>query len=55
MKCRMCGFEFDEKAVENRGCFNCGKHDGCNHPELEEEFEFIIKLKERFKRRKSTN
>ena len=29
MKCRMCGFEFDETQLENRGCSSCGKH-GCN-------------------------
>jgi hypothetical protein len=52
--------------LENRGCSSCGKHDNCNqvhcpncgfgnHPELEEEFEFITKLKDRFRRRNSTN
>ncbi len=56
MKCRVCGFEFDEKKLINRGCINCGKHGSCNqihcpncgfgnHPEFEEEFEFINKLK----------
>ena len=56
MKCLMCGFEFDETKLENRGCAGCGKHGCCNqvhcpncgfgnHPELEEEFEFINKLK----------
>ena len=25
MKCRMCGFEFDENEIENRGCSSCGK------------------------------
>ena len=66
MICRMCGFEFDENELENRGCVNCGAHDGCNqvhcprcgfgnHPEFEEEFEFIIKLKNKFKNRKSSH
>ena len=66
MKCRVCGFEFDENELEIRGCSSCGKHDNCNqvhcpncgfgnHPELDEEFEFITKLKDRFKRRKSAN
>ncbi len=61
MKCRVCGFEFDENKLENRGCTQCGKFDNCslvhcpncgygNHPELEEEFDFIIKLKNRFKK-----
>ena len=61
MKCRMCGFEFDENQLENRGCSSCGKH-GCNSihcpncgfansPELDQEFEFITKLKDRFKRK----
>ena len=60
MICRMCGFEFDENELENRGCINCGAHEGCNqvhcprcgfgnHPEFEEEFEFITKLKNKFK------
>ncbi len=67
MKCRMCGFEFDETKLVNRGCSNCGKHDNCrqvhcpncgfgNHPEFEEEFEFIVKLKDKLKnRKKATN
>ena len=67
MKCRMCGFEFDEKELGDRGCSSCGKHDNCNQihcpncgfgnsPELDDEFEFIVKLKERFRnRKKSTN
>ena len=49
----MCGFEFDETKLENRGCSSCGKH-GCNSihcpncgfansPELDQEFEFIKK------------
>ncbi len=60
MKCCMCGFEFDESKLKNRGCAGCGKHDCCNqvhcphcgfgnHPEFEEEFEFIDKLKNRIK------
>ncbi|WP_296881146.1 hypothetical protein [uncultured Methanobrevibacter sp.] len=63
MKCRICGFEFDEKKLKNRGCVGCGKHSGCkqvhcpncgfgNHPELEEEFEFINKLKNKINRKK---
>ena len=63
MKCRMCGFEFDETELENRGCTSCGKHHNCNQihcpncgfansPELDQEFEFIIKLKEKLKNRK---
>ena len=59
MKCRMCGYEFDENNVPNRGCSGCGKH-GCqsvhcpncgfgNSPELDEEFDFIIKLKDKIK------
>ncbi|WP_296844533.1 hypothetical protein [uncultured Methanobrevibacter sp.] len=67
MKCRMCGFEFDETKLENRGCCGCGKHSNCsqvhcpncgfgNHPELEEEFEFINKHKNRLKiGKKDTN
>ena len=66
MKCRMCGFEFDETKLKNRCCVSCGKHSDCNqvhcpncgfgnHPELEEEFEFIVKLKERFKNRKKAS
>lgn len=62
MKCRMCGFEFDENKLENRGCSSCGKHN-CNQVhcpncgfgnslELDEEFEFIKKLKNKFKKRK---
>lgn len=65
MKCRMCGFEFDESKLENRGCSSCGKH-GCNSihcpncgfansPELDQEFEFITKLKDKFKKRKSSS
>ena len=61
----MCGFDFDESQLENRGCASCGKH-GCNSihcpncgfansPELDDEFEFITKLKDRFRKRKSTN
>ena len=64
MKCRMCGFEFDETQLENRGCSSCGKH-GCNSihcpncgfansPELDQEFEFIKKLKNKI-RKKSAN
>ena len=62
MKCRMCGFEFDENKLENRGCSSCGKHNcnqvhcpncGFGHSlELDEEFEFIKKLKNKFKKRK---
>ena len=63
MKCRMCGYEFDENNVPNRGCSGCGKH-GCqsvhcpncgfgNSPELDEEFDFIIKLKDKIKNRKN--
>ena len=47
---------FDENALENRGCSSCGKHNcnsfhcpNCgfaNSPELDQEFEFITKLKE---------
>ena len=54
MKCRMCGYEFDENNVPNRGCSGCGKH-GCqsvhcpncgfgNSPELDEEFDFIKQI-----------
>ena len=57
MKCRMCGYEFDENEIPNRGCSGCGKH-GChsvhcpncgfgNSPELDQEFDFIIKLKDK--------
>ncbi len=65
MKCRMCGFEFDETQLENRGCTGCGKHNcnqihcpNCgfgNSPELDQEFEFITKLKNKFKNRESKN
>ena len=59
MKCRMCGYEFDENEIPNRGCSGCGKH-GChsvhcpncgfgNSPELDQEFDFIIKLKDKIK------
>ena len=59
MKCHMCGCEYDETKLENRGCAGCGKH-GCkqvhcpncgfgNHPEFEEEFKFISKLKNELK------
>ena len=62
MKCRMCGYEFDENEIPNRGCSGCGKH-GChsvhcpncgfgNSPELDQEFDFIIKLKDKIKNRK---
>ena len=53
MKCRMCGFEFDESELDNRGCSSCGKHNcnsyhcpNCgfaNSPELEQEFEVYNK------------
>lgn len=62
MQCRMCGLEFDETQVPNRGCTNCGKPNcklihcpNCgfaNSPYIDEEFEFINKLKDRFKNRK---
>ena len=63
MKCRMCGYEFDENEIPNRGCSGCGKH-GChsvhcpncgfgNSPELDQEFDFIIKLKDKIKNRKN--
>ena len=67
MKCRMCGFEFDETKLKIRGCTSCEKHGHCNqvhcpncgfgnHPEFEEEFKFIKKLKNGIKlRRKTTN
>ncbi|MDO5824225.1 hypothetical protein [Methanobrevibacter sp.] len=62
MKCRMCGFEFDENRLENRGCASCGKHSNCNlihcpecgfanSPQLDQEFDFIIKLKDKFGRK----
>ena len=64
MICRYCGYEFDENSLENRGCVSCGKYDNCNqvhcpncgfgnHPEFEEEFEFVKKLKNKLKNRKS--
>lgn len=63
MQCRMCGYEFDETKVPNRGCSSCGK-DACNaihcpncgygnSPEFEEEFEFIKKLKNKLKNKSS--
>lgn len=65
MKCRICGFEFDETELKNRGCSGCGKHNcnsfhcpNCgfaNSPELGQEFEFITKLKDKLRKRKSTN
>lgn len=65
MKCRMCGFEFDENELENRGCSSCGNHNcnqvhcpNCgfgNSPELGQEFEFITKLKNRFNKKESEN
>lgn len=65
MQCRVCGFEFDEKSIENRGCQGCGKGEcktvhcpNCgygNTPEFDEEFEFVKHLKEKFKKKfKST-
>ena len=64
MKCRMCGFEFDETKIENRGCSSGGKHCGnsrhcpncgfANSPELDQEFKFIEKLKNKI-RKKATN
>lgn len=59
MKCRMCGYEFDENKVKDKGCSSCGK-DGCNlvhcpncgfgnTPAFEEEFDFIVKLKNKLK------
>ena len=58
----MCGFGFDETKLKNRGCVSCGKHSDCNqvhcpncgfgnHPEFEEEFEFIKILKDKLKNR----
>lgn len=55
MQCRICGFEFDEEDIQNRGCSGCGKH-GCNaihcpncgfanKPEFNKEFKFLTKLK----------
>lgn len=66
MKCRMCGFEFDEDDLDNRGCTSCGKHSNCNlvhcpncgfgnSPELDQEFEFIVKLKNKIKNRKKAS
>ena len=65
MQCRLCGFEFDEDKVPNRGCTNCGKPvcnlihcPNCgfaNSPHYEEEFEFVTKLKNKFKNRKKNN
>ena len=59
----MCGFEFNENELETRGCSNCGKHHcnqihcpNCgfaNSPELDQEFEFITKFKNRFKKTES--
>lgn len=60
MQCRLCGFEFDETKIPKRGCSGCGKH-GCkavhcpncgyaNSPEFEDEFDFIIRLKDKFKK-----
>jgi rubredoxin len=53
MKCRMCGYEFDEKTGQN--CQVCGKSNcsavhcpNCgygNSPEFEEEFKIITALK----------
>lgn len=58
MQCRMCGFEFDERR-HKKGCQGCGKCNcssvhcpNCgyaNHPEFEEEFNFIKTLKEKIK------
>ena len=51
--------------LENRGCTSCGKHNchsfhcpNCgfaNSPELDQEFEFIIKLKDKLKNRKKAS
>ena len=60
--CREAEYEFDENEIPNRGCSGCGKH-GChsvhcpncgfgNSPELDQEFDFIIKLKDKIKNRK---
>lgn len=55
MQCRMCGFEFDENAIEDRGCCGCGRNcsstvhcPNCgygNTLDYEQEFEFVKKLK----------
>lgn len=59
MQCRMCGCEFDPSQVPNRGCTNCGKNCGSvvhcpecgygNYIYYDQEFNFINKLKDKFK------
>lgn len=60
MQCRMCGFEFNENNVPDRGCKGCGEHcsstvhcPNCGYGNTlvyEQEFEFIKKLKNKFKK-----
>ena len=56
MKCRICGFEFDETKLKNRGCTGCGKHGCCNqvhcpncgfgnHPNLMKNLDLSTKLR----------
>ncbi|KZX16465.1 hypothetical protein MBCUT_08510 [Methanobrevibacter cuticularis] len=58
MNCRLCGHEFDEESI-GRSCHGCGKKECsaihcpkcgyANHPEYEQEFKFIISLKNKLK------
>ena len=65
MQCRVCGFEFDEKELANRGCVGCGKGEcktihcpNCgfgNSPEFEDEFVFIKNLKDKLSNKLNSN
>lgn len=64
MKCRMCGYEFDEKLI-GKSCQGCGKKEcqtvhcpNCgygNSPEFETEFKIIDSLKTKLTFNKNKN
>ncbi|WP_409199883.1 hypothetical protein [Methanobrevibacter sp. DSM 116169] len=64
MKCRVCGFDFNEEEIKGKGCTGCGKKEcstvhcpNCgfgNDPVLDEEFQFIKDIKKKINKKFSS-
>lgn len=65
MKCRVCGFDFDEDEIAKSGCTGC-KGGNCNKihcpncgygntPDFEDDFEFMNNLKKKLAKKFNSN